>query len=177
MNPMEFDEANHDKDWRMSLAMPRGSIDQIESRICQLSESSDMEQIIEGLNLTSVLLSRAKLVRQMLERIAIQWIGIHGPIEIGDIRYVVGHQKVVSCTDVVRCTHTVLEACGGDVKALCDYLSSEPYTYGSVRRLIGDEQFGQVFREDRRPKLIDGKVQLQLLRIDQRFVKQHGFED
>lgn len=153
------------------LIISAQSIDQIESTVCQLSNRSDTEQIIVGLNLTALLVSRVKTIRRNLEQIAVEWIEIHGPIDMGDIRYIVGHPKVVSCTAVVRCTHMVLESCGGDVDALTECFSSVPYKYGSVRRLIGDEQFGQVYREERRPKLVEGKVQPQLLRIDQRFVK------
>jgi len=158
-------------DSSLQTLMSQKSVDEIELALMQVSEQCTVEVLIGWLNLTELLLSRAKLMRQSLEHTAIGWIVQHGPIDIGDIRYITGQQKVVTCTDVVECTHMVLKACGGDVEALGAYLCSRPYKYGSVCKLIGDIQFRQVFREEQRIRLVDGKVQPQLIHIDKRFVR------
>jgi len=152
-------------------SMGNRSIDEIEIGLARMSEQRSCEVVVDWLNLTALLVSRVKTIRRNLEQIAVEWIEIHGPIDMGEIRYIVGHPKSVTCMDVVQCTHAVLDACGGELDALCSYLCSDPYKYGAVHRLIGNELFAQLFREERHPKLVEGKPQPQLIRVDQRFVR------
>jgi hypothetical protein len=147
------------------------SIEQIESAIDQLSHQCTVEQIVHGINVTSILLSRAKLLRQTLEQIAVRWIDSNGPIEIGDIRYTTGHHKRVLCTDILGCAQVVLEMSGGDLASLCEHLNSNPYKYGSVHRLVGNERFSELFRIEHKPKLVEDKAQKQLIRVDRRYVR------
>jgi hypothetical protein len=72
---------------------------------------------------------------------------------------------------VPRCLDHVIEACGGDLRVLCSYLRSDPFKYGSVRQLLGQAVFDQVFRTEARPKLVDGQTQKQLMISDRRFSK------
>jgi hypothetical protein len=54
---------------------------------------------------------------------------------------------------------------------MCAYLRSDPYKYGSVQQLMGDERFAMLFRVEHKPKLVEGKPQKPLVRIDRRYVR------
>lgn len=81
------------------------SIDELELALGAISEHHNRDGLIEWLNITELLLCRAKVLRQNAERLAIEWITANGAIDIGAIRYTVGHPKHVTCIDVIGCTH------------------------------------------------------------------------
>jgi len=160
--PMEADTPVFQSVSRLTIA-------RIENRLIGLSPEIGADDVLAWLDLTSVLLSRAKEIRRTLEQFAVAWITQNGPIEFGDTKYTVGDEKVVKCVDIPGCARRVLEACGGDLDRMCAYLASSPFKYGSVRSLIGDDAFARVFSTEYRPKLVDGRPQKQLIRTDKRF--------
>ncbi len=143
------------------------AIEQSASALCVDEPENDLQQ---WLNLSEVLTTRAREIRQMVERIAIQWINANGPMRMGDMLYTVGHYKTVHCTDVPRCVDLVLEASGGDMAGLIANLRTDPFKYGSVRSAIGPSLFHQVFREETKPVLRAGVPQKQLVRTNLRFL-------
>ncbi len=122
------------------------------------------------LNLADVLTARAKQIRQTVERVAIEWIELHGPLRMGDVLLTIGHQKAVKCVYPVACLERVIESCDGDLEAAVSYLRSDPFKYGSVRGLLGDGLFEQLFRTEQKVKLVEGKPRKELLRLDTRFL-------
>src|SRR4051794_5024180 len=110
-----------------SVTITGSTLSQIESAVSLLSEDLGQDQLLHWLNLSAVLCERAKQIRQSVEQLAIAWISANGAIDSGDVRYTVGHSKVVHCLDVAACTRAVLEACGGDLAVLCECLHRDPY--------------------------------------------------
>ena len=147
------------------------SIAAVEERVNALaSDVAEEEEVVNWLNLTEVLLQRAREIRGHMEQVAIEWIEIHGPITVGDICYSVGCPKTVRCLDVARCLRLVLAGCGGDVDGVAPYLRADPWKYGSVRSLLGESAFEQVFRSEWTPKLVEGRPQQQLQQTNTRFL-------
>jgi hypothetical protein len=135
------------------------TISQIEAAATILSVVEPETTLHAWLDLTDVLLARARQVRQMVERLAVEWISANGPTHFGDITYTVGFPKTVRCTDAVRCLGLVLDACGGDLDAAVSYLRSDPFKYGSIRNLLGEPAYGAMFKTETKPKLVEGKPQ------------------
>ena len=147
------------------------SVAAVEQRVNALApDAAGEEEIVNGLNLTEVLLQRAREIRHRMEQVAIEWIVIHGPVTVGDVRYSVGCPKTVRCLDAARCLRLVLAGCGGDVDGVAPYLRAEPWKYGSVRSLLGESDFEQVFRSEWKPKLVEGRPQRQLQQTNTRFL-------
>jgi hypothetical protein len=146
------------------------TIGQIEAAATILSVDEPETALHAWLDLTDVLLARARQVRQMIESLAIEWISANGPTHFGDITYTVGYPKTVRCTDAVRCLGLVLDACGGDLDAAVAYLRSDPFKYGSIRNLLGEPVYAEMFKTETKPKLVEGKPQKELVKIDTRFL-------
>jgi hypothetical protein len=126
------------------------------------------------LNLTSVLLARARQIRKQIEQITIKWIEANGPLLVGDIEYTVGYRKEVRCRDTLKCLNMLLDSTHGDVAALADYLRTDPYKYGSVRSLLGTTAFDTVFTTQQRPKLESGVPTKELMQTNTRYLQSRG---
>jgi hypothetical protein len=143
------------------------TLNEIEQQVGMLTAALSRDQLLHWLTLSAVLVQRAKELRHRVEEVAIGWIKAHGQIECGTILYTVGYPKTVKCIDVFHCMELLLEACGGDVQVLCQYLAANPYKQGSCARLLTEEQFQSVFIEQRQDKLV-------LKPIDTRFISRPG---
>ena len=151
------------------------TVAEVERRVTVLAPPAmTADEVAYWLDLSAVLVTRAKEVRRAVETAALAWIDVNGALDVGDVRYAAGTATTVRCLDACRCAELVLAAVGGDVTALVAYLRSDPWKYGSVRQLLGDDGFATVFRSEHRPKLVEGRPQKQLIRNDRRFT--HGKE-
>ena len=63
----------------------------------------------------------------------------------------------------------LLTACGGDLDAVVGHLRTDPFKYGSVRSVLDETAFGQLFETDYKAKLVEGVAQRQLLAVNTRF--------
>jgi hypothetical protein len=147
------------------------TIAEVEDRAMALLIDAPEADLQNWLILSSVLSARAKLIRQRIEQLAIKWIETNGPIVAGDLQYTVGYRKAVRCVDRQRTLDLILESSGGDLNALLDHLRADPYKYGSVRGLIGESNYKDVFKSESRPKLHCGSPQIELLAINTRYLR------
>ncbi len=98
------------------------TITQVEDAAMILCVDEPEVEVQSWLNLSSVLTARVKLIRQRIEQIAIKHIETHGPIVSGDLEYTVGYRSEVKCIDRQRTLDFILEASGGDLGSIVDYL-------------------------------------------------------
>ncbi|HEX8341427.1 MAG TPA: hypothetical protein VF624_11010 [Tepidisphaeraceae bacterium] len=148
------------------------SIGDVEDAAAFLAVDEPEVQLQHWLNLSAALLERVKVLRERVEQTAIAWIDANGPVQVGDIRYSIGVSKTVKCTDAARCLQLVLDACRGDLDALTTHLRADPFKYGSVRTLLGESLYDQVFCTETKPKLVEGKPQPTLIKTNTRFALQ-----
>lgn len=141
------------QDSASATTLAQMTVVQIEETVGVLTEALSHDQVLKWLMLAAVLAQRSKQIKQRVEEVAISWIKAHGPITCGPIVYTVGQTKQVKCTDVLKCMHLLLNACGGDIDAVAAYLAANPYKYGSCHDLLPDEQWKSVFREDWQDKI------------------------
>ena len=114
--------------------LAHSTINEIEDRAMALLIDEPEVDLQSWLNLSSVLMARAKQIRQRVEQIAVKWIEANGPVMSGDLQYTVGYRREVHCLDRQRTLDMILECSGGDLNAIVDHLRSDAYKYGSVRR-------------------------------------------
>lgn len=146
------------------------TLGEIERAVCTLMVDEPENELALWLNLSAVVVERAKQIRARVEQYAIEWIETAGPLQVGDIRYSVGQAKTVRCTNSERCLSHVLEACGGDLEAVVSYLRTDPFKYGSLRSLLDPSLFEQLFRTETKPKLQEGQLKPQLIQTNTQFV-------
>jgi hypothetical protein len=151
--------------------LANSTITQVEDAAMTLCVDEPEVELQSWLNLSSVLTARVKQIRQRIEQIAIKHIETHGPIVSGDLEYTVGYRNEVKCLDRQRTLDLILEASGGDLGSIVDYLRAEPFKYGSIRGLIGLTNYQKVFKNVARPKLNCGAPQLELLATNVRYVR------
>ena len=149
------------------------TVAEVERRVTVLAPPAmTADEVAYWLDLSAVLVARAKEVRRAVETATLAWIEANGPLDVGEVRYTAGTATTVRCLDASRCAELVLAAVGGDLGELVAYLRSDPWRYGSVRQLLGDDVFVTVFRAEQRTKLVEGRAaQRQLIRTDGRFVR------
>ncbi|HEX8342822.1 MAG TPA: hypothetical protein VF624_18105 [Tepidisphaeraceae bacterium] len=169
MNDDDLEEASTSPDPSKHPMVSNQTLAQIEQSAAILLVEEPEAELLHWLNLSAVLLASAKQIRQRVEQVAIGWIEQNGPVEVGDIRYTAGHAKIVKCLHVSRCMELVLEACRGDFDSVVLHLRSDPWKYGSVRSLLSNEAYEQLFQTESKPKLVEGKPQKQLITTDTRF--------
>jgi hypothetical protein len=145
------------------------TIRQVEDAAMVLCVDEPEVELQSWLNLSSVLTARVKQIRQRIEQIAIKHIETHGPIVCGDLEYTVGYRNEVKCIDRQRTLD--FEASGGDLGSIVEHLRAEPFKYGSIRGLIGQSNYQQVFKAVARPKLNCGAPQVELLATNLRYLR------
>jgi hypothetical protein len=150
--------------------LARSTIAQVEDAAMTLCVDEPETELQSWLILSSVLVARAKQIRQRIEQAAIKYIETHGPVVAGDLEYTVGYRKEVKCLDRQRTLNLILVATGGDLGAIVDHLRADPYKYGSIRGLIGEANYHQVFKTVSRPKLHCGAPQVELLATNTRYL-------
>ncbi|HEX8523413.1 MAG TPA: hypothetical protein VF669_14260 [Tepidisphaeraceae bacterium] len=154
-----------------SSVLSKLTLNEVEQQVVALPEELSLDRLLLWLDLSAVLIARAKQMRARVEEVAIEWIDNNGPITIGTANYTVAHPTIIKCVDAARCFDLVMQACNGDVGVFCAYLRADPFKYGSVRELLGQEVFQQVFRTEFRPKLVEGKPRKRLKMSDERFLR------
>jgi hypothetical protein len=142
------------QDSASATTLAQMTVVQIEETVGVLTEALSHDQMLKWLMLAAVLTQRSKQIKQRVDETAIAWIKGHGPITCGPIVYTVGQTKQVKCTDVLKCMHLLLNACGGDMDAVAAYFAANPYKHGSCHDLLPDDQWRSVFREDWQDKVV-----------------------
>lgn len=146
----------------------------IESDVLTLADDAMPEQVLSLMNAVDVVKGKLKAVAAMLEQKAIEYIEAHGPIECGDMRYIVGTEKIVKCRNVRAAAEKLIDVTGGDWDKFAECLSSGAFKYGSVRTACADAGQPEIFDvlfETTEKKALDSKPLKRLQKIDTRFVR------
>ena len=85
----------------------------LERHIADTNEDTPNDALAELRNCVLFMQQRVAAIRQRIDQKFMEAIQAHGPIEIGDIRYVVGIERTTRCVDTVATTECLLEATAG----------------------------------------------------------------
>jgi hypothetical protein len=171
MSTTDFENEGEDISRADHESLAEQSLSRIEANAAALTSDVAAQDILMWLDRSAWLLERVRTFRRFVEQAAIAWIDANGDLQLGPLRFTVGVQSITRCLDVRATIHALLSACGGDVDAVAQYLAANPYKYGSCRSIRSPEVYRRLFLTERRPKLINGTPQKQLIRSDDRFVR------
>jgi hypothetical protein len=151
---------------------------QFEVSIDALTPASQMEELLELRAKVEQFTAAAKQVKAAIDQKMIDWIAVNGDIEIDTIRYYVGYDKKVSCKNKAETLEAIMNETAGDEDAIMGCFVSEPFKPGTVKTLVGNERYLQLFDIDTRPVLKDGKpARKKLKRVDSTFITKGASHD
>jgi hypothetical protein len=130
---------------------------EVQKAIIAIDDEATLEELITARNLAYEYERKAREYRADFDQVFCQWLEVNGRQTIGETDYWAGFTKKTTCTDKPGTVNAILEHRLGDILAICDYLQSQPFRYGAVRELIGDEAFDNLFRTENKTDLKTGK--------------------
>lgn len=150
----------------------------VSEQVDEISPNAPMEDVL-GLHMHLELFAKAlRYVKKQMEARMIQWINANGDIECGTVRYYVGPDKKVKPIDNPKILETLYMVLEGDEAAVCQCMSSSPWKYGGIRKLlegcegqIDAPPFDDLFATIEEDDLKTGKPKKKLQQADQRFLK------
>lgn len=160
-----------DEDLRAEPAdLSEMTLGMIRRQVAGLNQNDTADDVAATVAMVHSLAEAAERLKREVSERAIQWIEHHGPLQVGAVRYFVGRRTVTKCTNVLSAVEMLLDACGGDVDAVCKCLASQPLKHGACRTILTAEQWQQVFRVTEVVDLVNGKPSLHL-RADNGFIQ------
>lgn len=111
----------------------------------------------------------------LIEDISIAFIEQHGPIECGEMRYVVAADKSYKPRmDPAGMTRAFLNLHGGDMDKLVSYLSASAFRHGQLRKDLAEMRKPEMFDEFYETvvrKSVEGKPVKQVQQLNTKFVR------
>jgi hypothetical protein len=145
------------------------TLSELEAGVRAIDDATAADDLLLWLGRASCLLWRAKRLKADLEARVVAWIGAHGDLVAGEVRYTTGHHAITRCVDVTLGVEALLAAAGGKPAGLAAYLKSDPFKYGSCRSVLTPSQYRRVFRTEVKVELREGVPVRQLKRVNDRF--------
>jgi hypothetical protein len=144
--------------------------DIIQSQIGRIAVS-DIEHIAVCVGSVKALGELYRETKRLLDGAMLEYADDHGSFEIGDTRYYSGFESDTICTDVPAALEALIEALGGDVRGLAQYLCTQPIKPGAARKLLPLEVYGKLFSTIEKKDLKTGKPARKVLAANTRFNK------
>ena len=141
----------------------------IEQLVLAVDHRSSVDDLSAALDASDWLVGRAKGISELAKRIAIGWIEHNGEFNVGEIRYSVEYPSTTKCVDLHGCGVALLGALGGDFDEFLNFLSAQPYKYGSVASVLEKPVYRSFFATKSAARLINGVPERTLKRTDERF--------
>ena len=130
---------------------------EVQKAITAINDEATLEELVLARNIAYEFERKAREYRADFDHLFCQWLETKGRQTIGETDYWAGYTKKTTCTDKHGTINAILEHRLGDILAICDYLQAQPFRYGAVRELIGDEAFDDLFRTENKTDLKTGK--------------------
>lgn len=146
------------------------TIPSLEKQVLALGTSAPAEAVADVLNRVQVLTREIKRVKDLWEQIAIEWIQANGDLQIGDMRYYVGHPKTTKCNDIPATVEALMQATGGDFRAFCECLSAGAIKHGAAKKVLAESDFARLFSVTEQTSLEEGKPTKKLCSVNERFL-------
>jgi hypothetical protein len=135
-----------------------------------LSPNAPVEEVADLLGRLEVAGKAYREFKALCEERVLEYVSDHGPIDVGEIRYFAGTDKKTVCKDTRATAEAVLDATAGDLDAFCEQLGAQPWKYGALKTLLGQERWAQFFDVVEKVDLKTKKAEKKLLTINTRFL-------
>lgn len=101
------------------------------------SGMASADDVLRALDFLKQLKEATAKANADMEAAVIGWINANGDLSDGQVRYYVGPNKTTKCLNVRTTLEAIFEAKDGDLDALMDCLSSNPFKPATTIKLIG----------------------------------------
>lgn len=131
---------------------------------------TDNEDAADRLYKAALIVKEAKRIQSMMEELVMDYIDEHGEFELGDARYYNGKIKSTKAKDHAAVLRALKDAHKGNVSKIAGYLASGAWKHGSIRELLGDEEFAELFEVTEQRDLKTGKPKKRPKSVSKRFL-------
>lgn len=142
---------------------------EIRSRVVLLSPDAPVDAVADVLTRLEYAAKYLREMRSQAEERILEYVTENGPVEIGDVKYYAGTEKKTVCRDTRGAAEAVLDATAGDLDTFCQQLSAQPFKYGALKLLLGQERWAKFFDVVETPDLKTGKPERKLLSVNQKY--------
>ncbi len=104
------------------------------------------DQMAAAVDAVAAMKQQVRLIDDLLMKGALrEWIEVNGPVVIGTKRWTLAPKKKTVCKDNTKTFGAILGAAGGDIDTACEYLGSNPFKYGGLKKLLTEAEFNECF--------------------------------
>ena len=136
------------------------------------SGMASADDVLRALDFLKQLKEATAKANADMESAVIEWIKVNGDLSDGVCRYYVAPNKTTKCLNVRTTLEAIFEAKDGDLDALMDCLSSNPFKPSTTMKLIG-ARADECFKTEEVLDLKTGRPkEARLQKFDPRFVKE-----
>lgn len=149
-------------------------IERIQSAALDLAYDAPMEAAAAVLVKLNAIKERVREAEGKIKARLLAWCQYQPgrEIVIGTKRYFAGHDTDTKCTDPARALEAAFIAANGDFAKAAEYLGSDPFKYGSLRKVMEPGVYAKCFKRVTKDKLKDGDVKEQkLICVDEAFTR------
>ena len=131
---------------------------------------TDNEDAADRLHKAGLIVKRAREIESMMKELVMDYIDEYGDFELGDARYYNGTIKSTKARDHTSVLRALKDAHKGDVNKIAAYLASSAWKHGSIRELLGDDEFDELFEVTEQRDLKTGKPKKRPKSVSKRFL-------
>jgi hypothetical protein len=149
-----------------------GESTEMELAVLSLNVDTPPERVGEVLALLDGWRQRERDVRRLLEDRLAEIIRETGrDIVVGPVRYYLGTKRTTKVRDHAAALLALFEHTGGDFGRVAEFLSSDAFKHGGIRKSVGDARFAELFEVTEETELKEGKPERvrKLMKFDERF--------
>jgi len=135
-----------------------------------VSIEDDHDDVVRTLLAVEHLSGLVRLALTRCREQTVEWCQKHGDLNVSPTkRYYAGTRRERKARENMAVLDAVLEATEGDLEAVTDALSAQPFKAGHCRTLLGDDLFDDLFETTVKDMMKDGVPTKTLLQADDRF--------
>lgn len=147
----------------------------VERAVLTITTDASTNDVLDVYTRFGAFKSELKRLDELMEAAIIEWIKANGDLVMtypdGNAkRFYVGATKTTKCINPSGTLDALLESAGGDLQRVIDCLSSGCFRYAAVKKVIGEEKWGGLFKVESSDSLEEGSAK-KLKVFDSRFVK------
>ena len=140
--------------------------------IDSLDPDTDVERTLEVDSFVKTLKDRMKFIGEEMDRKKLEMVERHkGDLQVGDMRYYVGATKKHVNLNKEDTYYRVMDLFGGDIMQVLDVMTSQPWKYGAIKTMLGEDVANELFETTTVKDVKTGKPKRTVKVVDTNFVK------
>lgn len=142
----------------------------IKAEVVAVDQDAPAEQVAETLLHLETFERAVKDVRRKFDEAFEAWLGEHGSLTVGEIRYYIGKKSTTKVVDKAAAFAALVQATGGDAEAIAEILTASPFKVAAAREALGD-LFDQHFQTIVETDVATGKPVREVKALNPKFAR------